>query len=236
MKFQLQYSSEKTNVRVGNESVEVKAFQIVVWMSISNPATTNLGVTTPKFPAILDTGTTHNFFLTSDQLQRWAGIPVGSLKQLGSIRLQAAKSPLFDATLWFSAGEEETYKMTSRDGIAVFDGDLAAPAHPWSACLDEQQAPNVHLRRHKTCAHSHAAAVVLAVLRRRSCPTPYRSRPRCRRREGEAVPADARRLPDEGRRRAASSTSARRRTCATGRRTTSPRPRPRTRAPPTWSS
>ena len=52
----------------------------------------------------------------------------------------------------------------------------------------------------------------------------------------KTFPTDARRLPDEGRRRRRSSTSARPRTSATAPRTTSPRPPPRTTAPPTWSS
>ncbi|HZZ80659.1 MAG TPA: hypothetical protein VFE62_19305 [Gemmataceae bacterium] len=122
MKFPLQYASEKSIVKVGNQSIEVKAYQIVLWMSISGPATTSLSVKVLKFPAILDTGTTHNFFLTVDQLQRWARIPVSGLKQKGNIRLQGTKAPLFDATLWLR-GEEEEYWLTTNDGIAVFEGD-----------------------------------------------------------------------------------------------------------------
>ena len=70
MKFPLQYSSEKSTIKVGNETVEVKAYQIVLWMSISSPVSSSLGTKVPKLPAILDTGTTHNFFLTQDHLQR----------------------------------------------------------------------------------------------------------------------------------------------------------------------
>ena len=90
MKLHSLYFSEKTTLRVHNELVAVKAFQIVVWVSISNDESAAWEPRIPKIPAILDIGTTHNFFLTKEHLARWAGIHAASLRKLGHIRVEGA--------------------------------------------------------------------------------------------------------------------------------------------------
>src|SRR5260370_80015 len=54
----------------------------------------------PKLPAILDTGTTHNFALTEKHLMKWAGIHAASLREAGKIRKESTKAPLREARLW----------------------------------------------------------------------------------------------------------------------------------------
>ena len=122
MKLHVPYFSEKITVTVCSDVVEVKAFQVIVWVSISGDETTTWDPRIPKLPAILDIGTTHNFAVTNDHLVNWAGIHAASLPQLGRARIDGRKAPLRSAGLWLHTnGEPFNFKID--EGIAVFDGD-----------------------------------------------------------------------------------------------------------------
>jgi hypothetical protein len=60
------YFSEKNNVTLKNDVVGVKAFQIIVWVSVALRKPLEWDPRIPKVPAILDIGKTHNFALTRD--------------------------------------------------------------------------------------------------------------------------------------------------------------------------
>lgn len=122
MKLHLPYFSEKTHITVKSEVVEVKAFQIIVWVSIARKQVPEWNPTLPKFPAILDIGTTHNFVLTNDHLTRWSGIDAASLQELGRVRINRTKSPLHSAGLWLYT-DGAPFKLRIDDGVAVCDGD-----------------------------------------------------------------------------------------------------------------
>jgi hypothetical protein len=87
VKLEFPYYTEKSTVAVLNESVEVKAFQIIVWVTILHDAR-EFDSSATKFPAILDTGTTHNFVITKDHLSRWAGLQASDLPKVGRVRLE----------------------------------------------------------------------------------------------------------------------------------------------------
>lgn len=122
MKLHLPYHSEKTHVRVGTEVVDIKAFQIVVWMSLLSEETTTWDDRMAKFPAILDIGTTHNFAITNAHLMRWAGIHPASLRELGRLRIESRIAPLFSAGLWLHT-DHEPFSLKVMDGIAILEGD-----------------------------------------------------------------------------------------------------------------
>jgi hypothetical protein len=65
---------------VGAEAVTIKRYQIAVWASLNDA--------TRPFPAVLDTGLTHNFSITESLLRRWAGLTPNDLKSLGTTRLK----------------------------------------------------------------------------------------------------------------------------------------------------
>jgi hypothetical protein len=86
VKLHLSYFSEKTKIKVHNETVEIKAFQIIVWVSVASDATSPWDPRIPRLPAILDIGNNHNFSITGEHILKWAGIHAASLVKLKSIR------------------------------------------------------------------------------------------------------------------------------------------------------
>ncbi len=71
------YFDEQTVVVVRNRHVPIKPQQIVVWVSLAEIEQSELISGTPRFPAILDTGFSHNFGIREEHLIQWAGTATG---------------------------------------------------------------------------------------------------------------------------------------------------------------
>jgi hypothetical protein len=114
-------------ITVQGEVAEVYRNQIIVWVSIKD-------VLRP-FPAILDTGHSHNFSITERQLQRWTG---QALKRIGE--LEISKEPVVQYTAEVRIhrnvpGKTErtgdAYLLEMPQGISVIPNDHeAAPRLP----------------------------------------------------------------------------------------------------------
>jgi hypothetical protein len=111
-----------TRIALPNEVVEVKAFQIIVWVSVSLDASLQWDARTPKFPAILDCGNNHNFAITESHLLTWGGMHAASIPELGMIREQQQRVRLRGAGLWLHT-DGEPYLLRVDEGIAVHTGD-----------------------------------------------------------------------------------------------------------------
>ena len=94
------FFSTPTKVTVNGREVSVKADQIIVWVSLVEGGTGRLDSGTPRFPAILDTGHTHNFSIQEQQLIEWAGVDPRVLTKIGEIRVGKDRLPLFEADVW----------------------------------------------------------------------------------------------------------------------------------------
>src|ERR1043165_2241233 len=70
---------------VGAERVRIKECEIIVWVSLSVKGILNLAPGTPCFPAILDTGHTHNFSIQEQHLVRLGWYPPRSPPHPGGI-------------------------------------------------------------------------------------------------------------------------------------------------------
>jgi hypothetical protein len=119
--------TQDTLTFVREESVRLKEAQFIVWVRLSATRTTELNPATPCFPAILDTGHTHNLAIQHQHLIRWAGLLPETLRLLGHIRHSGQSVPLHAAKLWLHYNEPR--KMTASPnhllldlprGIAVF--------------------------------------------------------------------------------------------------------------------
>lgn len=55
---------------------------------------------TPRFPAILDTGFSHNFGIREEHLIRWAGIQSGYLQKIGDVRVNNVIAALHEGDVW----------------------------------------------------------------------------------------------------------------------------------------
>jgi hypothetical protein len=122
VKLHLSYFSEKSKVTVKGEIVGVKAFQIIVWVSIAVKGAPDWDPRIPKMPAILDIGNTHNFALTHEHLVRWAGLHPGSLPTLNKVRESGRHGLLRSAGLWLHT-DDDPFHLDIQEGIAVMDGD-----------------------------------------------------------------------------------------------------------------
>ena len=78
----LPIGDEAATIILGDEMVAIKRFQIFVWASIQ---------ASPPFPAILDTGHSHNFSITESQLSHWAGLKSRQFRLIGTTRLKGEK-------------------------------------------------------------------------------------------------------------------------------------------------
>jgi hypothetical protein len=122
VKLHLSYFADKTKVAVKDEFVDVKAFQIIVWVSIAPKVTSDWDPRIPKIPAILDIGNTHNFALTREHLVRWAGIHPDSLPKLRKVRESGRRGLLRSAGLWLHS-DGDPFQLIISEGIAILDGD-----------------------------------------------------------------------------------------------------------------
>jgi hypothetical protein len=94
----LPFRDVPSTVEVVGETVEVRAYQIIVWVSLGVGGV--LGAEAPRFPAVLDTGHSHNVSLQEHQLDHWAGLPLETLERLGTILVNRQEVPLGEADLW----------------------------------------------------------------------------------------------------------------------------------------
>jgi hypothetical protein len=68
---------------VGSELITIKRYQIAVWISINDELR--------PFPAVLDTGHSHNLSITESQLKTFAGISPAHLEFIGTTRLKGER-------------------------------------------------------------------------------------------------------------------------------------------------
>jgi len=122
VKLHLTYASEKSKITVHDEVVEIKAFQIIVWVSVSAATFREWDPGTPRFPAILDVGNNHNFSITEYHLVKWAGIQPAALAELTKVREAEKLALLRLARLWLHT-DEQPFALLIDKGITVHDGD-----------------------------------------------------------------------------------------------------------------
>ncbi len=133
---QLPFLDAASTIEVGGESVAIRAYQIVVWVSLS--VSEVLEVQAPRFPAILDTGHNHNFSIREKQFVKWTRISLGALTRLGQVLVNRQEVPLFAAHLWIHRnrpGRSELllrpYRLELPQGTALYaDGLPGAPRLP----------------------------------------------------------------------------------------------------------
>src|SRR4051794_14802672 len=85
---------------VGQERVRLRAYEIIVWVSLQPERTTTCNPRAPRFPAILDTAHTHNFAIREDHLVRWSGMRREDLRPIGNLRHLGKHVPLHASDVW----------------------------------------------------------------------------------------------------------------------------------------
>jgi hypothetical protein len=116
---------------VRGESVRIKPYQIIVWLSIGQPDERDLRPQALRFPAILDLGHSHNFSITEDHLTRWAGLGPHDLETIGAVRVAGQRLPLLDANVWLHSnrsGERDEFANRQPFCIQLDSGISIYPA------------------------------------------------------------------------------------------------------------
>jgi len=90
-------------VTFGGSRVQIKPYQIVVWIGIS-ASDADLDEAAPRIPALLDTGHAHYFAIQASHLFKWAGLHPDSLIPLPDIRINHIQVPVRKATIWLQPG------------------------------------------------------------------------------------------------------------------------------------
>jgi hypothetical protein len=136
----LPYFDEKSVVVVRNQAKAVKRQQIVVWVSVAESEQEELQRGTPRFPAILDTGFSHNFGIREELLRQWAGIQPAYFPRMGDIRVNNVTVPRYDADVWLyrnqpgqrdELAEGPPFRLALNEGIVVYPADTPnAPRLP----------------------------------------------------------------------------------------------------------
>jgi len=134
-------------VRNGEEPVKVRASQIIVWVSITRIGQMDSDPATPRFPALLDTGLSHNFSIPAKHLRDWAGFDLSDLPRLGFSDLHSPRAPdkkpiqipRHQAEVWLhrnKPGERDVllngvpFRLQLDNGIIVYPEGQIAPRLP----------------------------------------------------------------------------------------------------------
>ncbi len=148
---------------VDSESVRLKKDEIIVWVSLTDATDTQYHPSLRRFPAVLDTGHTHNFAIQQQHLIRWAGIQLATLRFVGHLRHAGKRIPLRAAKLLLhrnqpgktAIGSYEPRPLPLLRGIAVFpDGD----AYPRLPLVGMRAILSNHL--HVTIDGQHASVTL----------------------------------------------------------------------------
>ncbi len=147
-----------TTALVAGGGVTVRPYQIIVWVSLHPMGRPDLSPNAPRFPAILDSGHSHNFSISEEHLVRWAGFAPGALRTLGSVRITGRRVPLLAANVWIhrnQAGQRDVFAerpafcIQLDSGIAVYPE--GAPAIPRLPLLGLRGLRRAALQLHVDC-------------------------------------------------------------------------------------
>jgi len=112
---------------------EVKPYQIVVIVSLAARGLMDLPEGSPRFPAILDTGTNHNLSIRREHFGRWAR---QQLRQRGKVRIRGDDVPLVAGSVWIhpnrpgtrDLAEGQAIRLEMREGLIVYPENAPNPA------------------------------------------------------------------------------------------------------------
>jgi hypothetical protein len=113
--------------------VEVKPYQILVFVSVTARSIYALPEGAARIPTILDTGNNHNFSIRQGQLDRWVE---GTPRQKGWVDIAGSIIPRLAANVWIHPNRpgtadpsgEPAYMLELEEGIVVYPPGMVNPA------------------------------------------------------------------------------------------------------------
>jgi hypothetical protein len=136
----LPYFDARSVAAVRNRDVPIKSRQIVVWVSLAETEARAVMPGTPRFPAVLDTGFSHNFGIREEYLVPWAGIQPAYLRRIADVRVNKVPASLHEADVWLHRNrpgkrdetkDDRPFCLELNQGIVVYPaGSPDAPRLP----------------------------------------------------------------------------------------------------------
>jgi hypothetical protein len=130
----LPFFEKHTSASIPHGLIEIKPYQIILWVSLANMKELELPTGSFRFPAILDLGHSHNFPISEQQLIDWAGLRPDLLRPVGSVRVSGQRVPLVAANAWIhpnitrqrdALSGQQPFCLELDSGIAVFPEGMA---------------------------------------------------------------------------------------------------------------
>ena len=105
--------NEPTLINVQGDVYQVWQNQVILWVSLAEDL--------QPFPAILDTGHSHNFSIARHHLDRWGG---QALKQIGEAKIGGFTVPRYASELYIHRNAPGTNRLRDRYPLRM-DGGIA---------------------------------------------------------------------------------------------------------------
>lgn len=143
----LPIGDEPTVLFVGSEPVTIKRYQIAAWISINDE--------TRPFPAVLDTGHSHNLSITEAQLKAFTGHSPARLDFIGTTRLKGERLRQYRADVRLHRNRpgtmelgEGSYRLNLDEGISLApEGSCRLPLLGLRALVRSGLVMRIHGRR-----------------------------------------------------------------------------------------
>lgn len=110
----LPYREDGDYLNFREHTLDIRAYQIIIWVRLDRLI----------FPAVLDTGHSHNFSIPERHLDAWAG--VSPMEQIGEVVVNRQTMPQYRSDLWIQRNQpgtrqpsEESHFLTLEEGITV---------------------------------------------------------------------------------------------------------------------
>jgi hypothetical protein len=128
----LPFEPHHSTVDTAAGPVAVRAFQIVVWLSFRLE-----GILSRPFPAVLDTGHSHNFSINEALLESWLNLRIDQFRPRAMTKVDGEKLPLRSAELVLHRNVPTTraigrdhYDLSIPQGIVIYPKTTAYPRMP----------------------------------------------------------------------------------------------------------
>jgi hypothetical protein len=103
----LPFRETPSTVDVAGQTIAVRAYQVIVWVSLSVGAALE---DARRFPAVLDTAHNHNFSLREEHLN-WAGLQAALFEKIGDILVNRQEVPLRAGYIWIHRNRPGTAQL-----------------------------------------------------------------------------------------------------------------------------
>jgi hypothetical protein len=126
------FSDNPSEVTIQSQRVQLKANQIIVWVSLSHERLKTTDPLAIPFPAILDTGHNHTFSIHERHLIEWGGLHPFNLNPLTAIRDRGQRLLLRAANVWVYRNEKGSRDKLTDSSPHLIDAERGIAVYPGS--------------------------------------------------------------------------------------------------------